>query len=140
MLIPTSLILVGLGFWMVDEGNWSLGDFWVSFGLGVWIFSFILGSTYLGPTSGRYKKLATEEGPDSPAAAAMHGPAVLRLAHRARPAAAGRARHGDQAVPLTRFPSGSNSGSAATSPSTHVPKMSTATAVPGSACSAGSQA
>ena len=70
VLIPTSLILVGLGFWMVDEGNWSLGDFWVSFGLGVWIFSFILGSTYLGPQSGRYGKLIAAEGPGSPAAAA----------------------------------------------------------------------
>ena len=49
MLIPTCLVLVGLGFWLVDEGPWSLGDFWVSFGLGVWILSFISGSHVPGP-------------------------------------------------------------------------------------------
>lgn len=71
VLIPTSLILVGLGFWLVDERSWSLGDFWISFGLGVWILSFISGATFLGPNSGRYGKLVAEQGPESPEAAAV---------------------------------------------------------------------
>jgi uncharacterized membrane protein len=71
VLIPTSLILVGLGFWLVDEGSWSLGDFWVSFGLGVWLFSFVVGATFLGPNSGRYGKLVREQGIESPEAAAV---------------------------------------------------------------------
>jgi uncharacterized membrane protein len=71
VLIPTSLILLGLGFWMVDEGNWSLGDFWVSFGLGVWVFSFLVGSMYLTPITNRYKRVAAEEGATSASASAL---------------------------------------------------------------------
>ena len=48
-----------------------------------------------------------------------------------------RPRGRRQAHALIRSPSGSNRGSEATSPSTQRPKISTATSVPGSACSGG---
>jgi uncharacterized membrane protein len=68
VLIPTSLLLIILGFGLLSEsdGAWELSQFWVSFGLGVWILSFIAGAGFLGPESGRLGKMLEERGPDDP--------------------------------------------------------------------------
>jgi uncharacterized membrane protein len=67
-LIPFSLLLVILGFGLIheSEGAWKLGDFWLSFGLGVWIASFLTGAGFLGPESGRISKVLEEKGPSDP--------------------------------------------------------------------------
>lgn len=49
--LAASLLLIIAGFGLVAEGNWSLGDAWISIALGAWILSFIVGAGYLGPTS-----------------------------------------------------------------------------------------
>jgi uncharacterized membrane protein len=49
--LGASLILILAAFGLVAEGNWSLGDPWISIALAAWIISFILGAGYLGPTS-----------------------------------------------------------------------------------------
>ncbi|HKG35400.1 MAG TPA: DUF2269 family protein [Solirubrobacterales bacterium] len=66
LLTPSALVLVALGFGMVAEGNWSLGDFWISFALGVFLFSFAVGAGFLGPESGRISRLAAERPADDP--------------------------------------------------------------------------
>jgi uncharacterized membrane protein len=68
VLIPTSLLLVILGFILLHEssGAYDLGQGWVTFGFVVWLLSFIAGSAYLGPESGRLGKLVEERGPDDP--------------------------------------------------------------------------
>jgi uncharacterized membrane protein len=68
VLIPTSLALVVLGLLLLHEssGAYDLGQGWVSFGLGVWLFSFIAGAGFLGPESGRLGKLLDERGPEDP--------------------------------------------------------------------------
>src|SRR3954464_9832073 len=68
VLLPSSLILVVLGFILLHEssGAYDLGQGWVTFGFIVWLLSFISGAGYLGPESGRLSKLVDERGPDDP--------------------------------------------------------------------------
>jgi uncharacterized membrane protein len=68
VLLPTSLILVVLGFILLHEssGAYDLGQGWVTFGFVVWLLSAVAGSAYLGPESGRLGKLVEERGPDDP--------------------------------------------------------------------------
>jgi uncharacterized membrane protein len=64
VLVPSSLLLVILGFILLHEssGAYDLGQGWVTFGFVVWLLSFIAGSAYLGPESGRLSKLVEQRG------------------------------------------------------------------------------
>ena len=66
ILIPSSLALVILGFLLLHEssGAFDLGQGWVTFGFIVWLLSFIVGASYLGPESGRLSKMVDERGPE----------------------------------------------------------------------------
>jgi uncharacterized membrane protein len=68
VLVPSSLLLVILGFVLLHEssGAYELGQGWVTFGFVVWLLSFIAGAGYLGPESGRLSKLAEERSPEDP--------------------------------------------------------------------------
>jgi uncharacterized membrane protein len=59
--IPSSLILVVLGFVLVHMGSWGF-HFWIVFALVVWALSFVSGAAFLGPESGRIGKLIDERG------------------------------------------------------------------------------
>jgi uncharacterized membrane protein len=65
VLLPTSLILVILGFILLHEssGAYDLGQGWVTFGFVVWLLSAIAGAGFLGPESGRLGKLLEDRGP-----------------------------------------------------------------------------
>jgi uncharacterized membrane protein len=65
--IPSSLILVILGFMLVGEGNWDW-DLWIVFALIVWIASFVVGAGFLGPQSKKLGEDVERYGPDSPQA------------------------------------------------------------------------
>lgn len=67
-LIPSSLLVVAFGFALLGEydGVYELSQFWVSFGLAVFIASFIAGAGFLGPESGRLRKLAEARSPGDP--------------------------------------------------------------------------
>jgi uncharacterized membrane protein len=68
VLVPSSLLLVILGFILLHESNgaYDLGQGWVTFGFVVWLLSFIAGAVYLGPESGRLSDMVDERGPDDP--------------------------------------------------------------------------
>jgi uncharacterized membrane protein len=68
VLVPSSLLLVILGFILLHEssGAFDLGQGWVTFGFVVWLLSFIAGAGYLGPESGRLSKLVDDVGPEDP--------------------------------------------------------------------------
>jgi uncharacterized membrane protein len=66
VLTPAALIVVAFGFGLVAERDWDLGDFWLSFGLAVFLASFLTGAGFLGPESGRIGKLAEERDPSDP--------------------------------------------------------------------------
>jgi uncharacterized membrane protein len=71
---PASLILFGLGVWMVIlEPAWTFGQFWILAALAMFAYSFVSGVFYLGPQSGKLKKMYEAEGPTAPGA-----PAIIR--------------------------------------------------------------
>jgi len=59
--VPSSLLLVVLGFVLMHQGHWQW-HFWVVFALVVWALSFLSGALYLGPASGKIGKLIAERG------------------------------------------------------------------------------
>jgi uncharacterized membrane protein len=59
--IPSSLLLVVLGFVLMHQGHWQW-HFWALFAIVVWALSFLSGALYLGPTSGKIGKLIAERG------------------------------------------------------------------------------
>lgn len=65
--IPSSLILVIMGFLLIHEGNWDY-DFFIVFALIVWIASFVVGSAFLGPQSKKLGEDVERYGPESPQA------------------------------------------------------------------------
>jgi len=66
---PASLILLLLGIWMViDEPAWTFGQFWILAALAMFAFSFVSGAFYLGPQSGKLKRLYEAEGSTAAAA------------------------------------------------------------------------
>ena len=66
VLVPSSLLLVILGFILLHEssGAFDLGQGWVTFGFVVWLLSSIAGAAYLGPESGRLSKMVDDRGPE----------------------------------------------------------------------------
>ena len=69
---PASITLVILGIWMViEEPAWTFGQFWILAALGMFAFSFVSGAFYLGPQSGKLKKMYEAEGTDAPEAPAL---------------------------------------------------------------------
>lgn len=64
IFIPSSLVLVILGFAMVGEGNLDW-QFWLVFALAVWIASFLVGVAFLGPQSGKLGEDVERYGIDS---------------------------------------------------------------------------
>jgi len=67
-LTPAALVVVAFGFLLLGEsdGLYELSQFWVSFGLAVFIASAIAGIGYLGPETGRLGRMAATRGPDDP--------------------------------------------------------------------------
>jgi uncharacterized membrane protein len=63
---PASLILVVMGFILVQKGHWDYHT-WVILALIAFALSFLTGIAFLGPESGRIAKAIAAEGPDSPA-------------------------------------------------------------------------
>jgi uncharacterized membrane protein len=74
VFMPASLVLLGLGIWMViDSPAWTFGQFWVLAALAMFAFSFVSGAFYLGPKSGQLKRMFAEHGADAPGARELIG-------------------------------------------------------------------
>jgi hypothetical protein len=67
-LIPSALAVVAFGFALLGQYDdiYELSQFWVAFGLAVFIASFIAGAGFLGPESGRLKTMAASRDVDDP--------------------------------------------------------------------------
>ena len=64
--LPTSLVLLGAGIWMVIEAGWGFSELWIAIGIAGFAFSVIIGATFLGPESKRLGALIDNQGMDSP--------------------------------------------------------------------------
>ena len=63
---PLSLMVVGFGFWMVENGllPWHYSDTWIQIGIAGWIASFVVGAGYLGPHASKLAKLLESRPPE----------------------------------------------------------------------------
>lgn len=59
IFVPLGLTVVAVGVWMVlrYDNVYDFGDFWVSYGLGFFVLTFILGAGFLGPRSKKVAEL-----------------------------------------------------------------------------------
>jgi uncharacterized membrane protein len=64
--IPVSLWTVVFGIATAIKADFSFGDFWITAGLTMFIISFLIGLTYLGPQSERIAKIGDSDGPEVP--------------------------------------------------------------------------
>ena len=68
VFIPASALAVVSGVWMVIDSDFlTFGDDWILIGIILFAVTFLAGSLFFGPESGRLSKLAETEGPTSPA-------------------------------------------------------------------------
>jgi uncharacterized membrane protein len=68
VLVPSALLTVVSGVWLViDSDVWGFGDDWIIIGIVLFAITFLAGTAFFGPESGRVGKLAAAEGPTSPA-------------------------------------------------------------------------
>ena len=66
VFMPASILLLIFGIWTSHEGNWDFGQAWISVGFAAFLSSFFLGMAFLGPESGRIKKLGQDRGFEDP--------------------------------------------------------------------------
>jgi uncharacterized membrane protein len=66
VFMPAAVLLLVFGIWTASEGNWDFGQAWISIGFAALLLSFFLGMGFLGPESGRIKKLVRERSYDDP--------------------------------------------------------------------------
>ena len=65
IFMPTSLLLLVLGIWMVSIGPWSFHQTWILLGLAMFAYSFVSGAFFLSPQLRKTREVADEKGPDS---------------------------------------------------------------------------
>jgi uncharacterized membrane protein len=73
LFIPSSLILVILGVWMVIIGPWDFGMAWIDLAIAMFLYSFISGSFYISPQMRKTKALVERDGVDSDEVASLVG-------------------------------------------------------------------
>jgi uncharacterized membrane protein len=66
VFVPSSLVILAMGFVLMHKGGWGYGHFWTLFGLIAWGFSFVVGAAFLGPEAGKLGRLIESKGPDDP--------------------------------------------------------------------------
>jgi uncharacterized membrane protein len=66
VFMPSSLIVLAMGFVLMHKGGFSYSDFWTLFGLVGWCVSFVVGAAFLGPQAGKLGKLMETHGPEDP--------------------------------------------------------------------------
>jgi uncharacterized membrane protein len=71
LYIPASLTVLVAGVLLVILEGVSFGEPWISFGLAVWIFAFLLGILYYVPRGKKISEAIERHGEDSPEVQAM---------------------------------------------------------------------
>ena len=65
VFMPASILLLGLGIWMVAIGPWSFGQTWILLALAMFAYSFVSGAFFLSPQLKKTREVADEKGSDS---------------------------------------------------------------------------
>ena len=73
VFMPASIVLLGLGIWMVAMGPWSFHQFWIIIAFAMFAYSFVSGAFFIGPQLRRMKMAWDAEG-----AASQQVPILIR--------------------------------------------------------------
>jgi hypothetical protein len=65
VLTPSSILIVIAGVFMVLD-RWDFEQLWIIIGIAGFAYSFVNGAFFLGPLSGKTRKLIDEKGPADP--------------------------------------------------------------------------
>jgi uncharacterized membrane protein len=69
VFMPASLLVLGLGIWMVViTPAWDFSQLWIVAAIAMFAYSFASGAFYLGPRLARLKRIYAEKGTDAPEA------------------------------------------------------------------------
>jgi hypothetical protein len=71
VFLPSSLIVLALGFVLVHKGDWGYGHFWVVFALLGWAASFCIGLFVLTPLAKKVGEVIPQKGIEDPEAQAL---------------------------------------------------------------------
>ena len=66
VFLPSSVVLLGLGIWMVATEAWNFTDLWVELGILGIVITVITGAAVIGPASKKVGELIESKGPDDP--------------------------------------------------------------------------
>ncbi len=61
LALPATAVIVITGFYQVAEGNWSLGDFWISATIAIVVVLVLLNALYFIPVDRRLQPMVTRE-------------------------------------------------------------------------------
>jgi uncharacterized membrane protein len=61
---PLSLLVLGFGFGLVENGHWGYHPAWIQIGIVGWAVSFVTGAGYLGPQSKRLARMLEDRPPE----------------------------------------------------------------------------
>ena len=64
--LPSSLVLLGLGVWMVATEAWNFTDLWIIIGILGIVATVITGAGFIGPTTKKIGAAIEARGPDDP--------------------------------------------------------------------------
>jgi uncharacterized membrane protein len=64
--LPSSLVLLGLGIWMVVTEAWNFTDLWIVVGILGFVATVITGAGFIGPTSKKIGEAIAARGPSDP--------------------------------------------------------------------------
>ncbi len=64
---PLSILVLLLGVYLVQEGDWGFGSLWISLAMLGILISIVNGAGYLGPQTSKLTRMIQAEGDDSPA-------------------------------------------------------------------------
>jgi uncharacterized membrane protein len=67
VFLPSSIIVLLVGLWLVHDGGWGFGSFWIIAALVAFVLSVVTGAGFIGPESGRLAKEIEAQGADAPA-------------------------------------------------------------------------
>lgn len=68
---PLSLMVVGFGFGLVENGDWGFGPTWIQVGIAGWAASFVVGAGFLGPQARRLSTLLGDRPPEDASVQAL---------------------------------------------------------------------
>lgn len=61
LALPATLVIVLTGFYQVAEGNWNLGEFWISATIAIVVVLVLLNALYFIPADRRLQPMVTRE-------------------------------------------------------------------------------